>query len=138
MAGEYICAWHVFQGSNFLLLSRASAAVLFDSKQRKVHVPAKLKVRCTFCACADENRGLCVHELQKLNEIASRSRYMELTGIEKVVESDIGEPVVCTGSPEQLQPKAYTSTRTRQFFHCASEKNAVLRIIIEAKKYLVK
>ena len=94
VAGEYIRAWHIFQRSNFLLRCRASAAFLFDSRQTKMHVPAKIKVKCTFCAGSAENRGLCVHELQVLNEIASRSRYMELTGVEENVESDVGEPVV--------------------------------------------
>ena len=75
----------MFSSSAIFLHCRASAAVLFDSKQRKMHVPAKLKVRCTFCAGAAGNRRLCVHELQVLNEIASRSRYMELTGVEEDV-----------------------------------------------------
>ena len=103
-----------------------------------MHVPAELKVRCTFYTGAAETRGSCVHELQVLNEIASRSRYMELTGVEEDVESGVGKPAVSTGSPDQLKPKAYALTCTRRFFSSASEENAVLRIIIEAKECLLK
>ena len=91
-------------------------------KPTRVHLPEKLRTRCTYCDGTAEKRDLCVHEVKLIAEIRSRREYMKLTSTMEEVGNETEEQDFSENEDEsELSPVYYTSPA----------KQAILRLRIE-------
>lgn len=117
---EDVSVYQVFRRQYLSSTIRSSASVIVDNKKNRLRMPYRYRVKCTSCAGAAGNRGLCVHESTCL-EFFEDDETVDNISFENDDEESLDFVVLSDDdddSMDTLSSNEYASWIPRAFFSC--------------------